>query len=74
MPRASDSMAKQLDGVAAAPEAGGVGPRIKALRTARRVSLRQLADMTGTTASSSASSSAICAAPTPARCSRSPAL
>lgn len=30
---------------------GGVGPRIKAFRTARRVSLRQLADMTGTTAS-----------------------
>lgn len=30
---------------------GGVGPRIKAFRTARRVSLRQLAEMTGTTAS-----------------------
>ncbi|PSJ59185.1 helix-turn-helix domain-containing protein [Kumtagia ephedrae] len=38
----------------AAPEAdkpNGVGPRIKAFRTARRVSLRQLAEMTGTTAS-----------------------
>ncbi|TPM30189.1 XRE family transcriptional regulator [Mesorhizobium sp. B2-3-4] len=52
MPRASNSAVNELNGVAsAAPEAGGVGPRIKALRTARRVSLRQLADMTGTTAS-----------------------
>lgn len=30
---------------------GGVGPRIKSFRTARHVSLRQLAEMTGTTAS-----------------------
>lgn len=38
----------------AATEAGNakhVGARIKAIRTARRISLRQLADMTGTTAS-----------------------
>ncbi|MBZ9796991.1 helix-turn-helix domain-containing protein [Mesorhizobium sp. ES1-4] len=51
MPRASDSTAEQLNDEAAAPETGGVGSRIKALRAARRVSLRQLADMTGTTAS-----------------------
>lgn len=36
---------------AGADRPNGVGPRIKAFRTARRVSLRQLADMTGTTAS-----------------------
>ncbi|MBZ9963673.1 helix-turn-helix domain-containing protein [Mesorhizobium sp. BR1-1-2] len=50
MPRVSDSTAKEVNGTVAA-EAGGVGPRIKALRMARRVSLRRLADMTGTTAS-----------------------
>lgn len=33
------------------PGSDGVGARIKALRTARRISLRQLADLTGTTAS-----------------------
>jgi len=57
MPRASNSTAKELDSAATGAqqptgqETGGVGARIKALRTARRVSLRQLADMTGTTAS-----------------------
>jgi transcriptional regulator with XRE-family HTH domain len=35
----------------AAGRSDGVGARIKAFRTARRVSLRQLAEMTGTTAS-----------------------
>ncbi|GLS31203.1 transcriptional regulator, XRE family with cupin sensor [Mesorhizobium albiziae] len=50
MPRARASRTDGLNG-AGSQQASGVGPRIKALRTARSVSLRQLADMIGTTAS-----------------------
>ena len=52
MPGERTSRIEKLNAVAeAAPRANGVGARIKQLRTARRVSLRQLAEMIGTTAS-----------------------
>jgi transcriptional regulator with XRE-family HTH domain len=52
MPREQTLKTDQPNGADSAPnQATGVGARIKSFRTARRVSLRQLADMIGTTAS-----------------------
>lgn len=51
MPHGRTSTAEKPNVADAPQRASGVGPRIKALRTARRVSLRQLADVIGTTAS-----------------------
>jgi transcriptional regulator with XRE-family HTH domain len=46
-----DQAGETENGAADLERPAGVGPRIKALRTARRITLRQLAEATGTTAS-----------------------